>query len=147
MKKMICSSTEFVEAFEKTLSDGGSVPIVVTGNSMNPFLVDGRDMVWLGACGKADFKKGKIILFKRSDGGLVLHRIRKILPNGELLMNGDAQNWCEKIKKDQAVAIVTAVERNNKKKNCGSKVVWQFLMPVRPLIMRIWRKARKYWSG
>lgn len=143
MEKLVCSSAEFAEAFENTIKDGGCVPLVVTGSSMNPFLIDGRDTVWLRACTNADFKRGKILLFKRKDGSLVLHRIRKALPDGELLMNGDAQSWCEKIKRNQAVAVVSDIERDGIKKPCGSKAVWHISKPLRPYIMRVWRKLKK----
>lgn len=140
MEKLICSSAEFAETIEKTINDGGSVPLVVTGSSMNPFLREGRDVVWLNACTESDFKKGKILLFKRKNGSFVLHRIRKVLPDDELLMNGDAQSWCEKINKRQAVAAVSEIERDGKKKACPSNNLWQILKPIRPVIMRLWRK-------
>lgn len=143
MEKMVCSSAVFADSFEKTIKDGGFVPVVVTGNSMNPFLVNGRDVVWLSACGEKDFKKGKILLFKQDDEKLVLHRLRKILPNEELLMNGDAQIFCEKIKKNQVIAVAVWVERQNKKRRCRSRRVWQMLMPLRPYMMRLWRKKHK----
>lgn len=146
MEKLICSSAEFAESFESTIKDGGCVPLVVSGNSMTPFLKDGRDIVWLRACNEADFKRGKILLFKRKDGALVLHRIRKVLPDNELLMNGDAQVWCEKINKTQVVAVVSDIECGGKRKSCNSliyrirNVIWHILKPVRPLIMSLWRK-------
>lgn len=143
MKKMICSSAEFAETFEKTIKDGGFVPLVVTGSSMMPFLKDGRDIVWLRVCNESDFKRGKVILFKRKDGALVLHRIRKVLPDNELLMNGDAQYWCEKIERNQALAAVSEIERDGQKKPCGANTVWHILKPVRPLLMRVWRKLKK----
>lgn len=149
MEKLICSSAEFTETIENTIKDGGCVPLIVSGNSMTPFLKDGGDIVWLRACTEADFKRGKILLFKRNDGMLVLHRIRKVLPDGELLMNGDAQSWCEKIKRNQAVAVVSDIECGGKRKSCDSLIykirnlIWHILKPVRPLLMRVWRRLNR----
>lgn len=149
MEKLIYSSAEFAEIIEDTIKAGGFVPLVVTGNSMNPFLKDGKDTVWLKACTESDFKRGKILLFRRTDGKIVLHRVRKVLPDGELVMNGDAQYWCENIKKEQAVAVVAFIEKNGKKKSCDSLIyrmrteAWQILKPLRPYIFRIQRKIKK----
>ncbi len=143
MEKLICSQAEFAEIIEKTVESGGSMPLVVTGNSMGPFMKDGRDTVWLEACRDADFKRGKILLFRRNDGKFVLHRVRKPMPDGTLVMNGDAQYWCENIKKEQAIAVVTHIETNGKKKSCNSLIyrikteAWQILKPLRPYIFRI----------
>ena len=152
MEKLIYSSAEFAEIIEDTIKLGGCVPLVVTGHSMKPFLKDGKNIVWLKACTEADFKRGKILLFRRTDGKVVLHRVRKVLSDGELVMNGDAQYWCENIKKEQAVAVVTYIEKNGKKKSCNSLVyrliveVWQLLKPLRPCIFRVQRKIKKIFS-
>lgn len=148
MEKLFCSTTEFAETIEEIIKDGGCVPLVVTGSSMEPFLKDGRDIVWLRTCTKSDFKCGRILLFKREDGSMVLHRIRKVLRDDELLMNGDAQFWCEKTNKNQAVAVVSHIERSGKKISCDSFLyktkskVWHILKPLRPLIMRVQRRLK-----
>lgn len=149
MEKLICSSAEFAEIIEETINAGSCVPLVVTGSSMKPFLRDGKDTVWLKACTQADFKRGRILLFERENGAYVLHRVRKVLSDGTLVMNGDAQYWCENIKKEQALAVVTYIEKNGKKKSCGSLVykmrteIWQVLKPLRPFIFRVVRKLTK----
>ncbi len=142
MEKLVFSSAEFAETIEDTIKDGGCVPLVVTGSSMNPFFVDGKDTVWLRTCTDADLARGKVLLFKRKEGSLVLHRVRKVLPNGELLMNGDAQSWCEKINIEQVIAVVGEVERHGKKKSCEKNTLWQMFKPIRPYIMRIWRRLK-----
>lgn len=152
MEKVIYSSAEFAAIIEDTIKAGGCVPLVVTGSSMNPFLKDGKNTVWLKACTEEDLRRGKILLFRRTDGKIVLHRVRKVLSDGELVMNGDAQYWCENIKKEQAVAVVTYIEKNGKKKSCDSLVyrtvieVWQLLKPLRPWIFRVQRKIQKIFS-
>lgn len=149
MEKMIFSPAEFVGIIEDTVNKGGSMPLVVTGVSMSPFLKDGEDTVWLEACKESDFKRGKILLFRREDGKIVLHRVRNVKSDGTLIMNGDAQYWCEDIKKEQALAVVTYIEKNGKKISCNSlrykfrAEVWQLLKPLRPLIFRVQRKLKR----
>ena len=125
------------------------MPLIVTGNSMRPFIKDGRDTVWLEACKDSDYKRGKILLFRREGGKFVLHRVRKVMPDGTLVMNGDAQYWCESIKKEQVLAVVTYIETNGKKRSCNSMrykfgiEVWQILKPLRPWIFRAQRIIKK----
>lgn len=149
MEKLIFSSAELAELIEITINKGGAMPLLVTGNSMRPFIRDGKHTVWLEACKDSDFKRGKILFFRRADGRFVLHRVRKVLSDGELVMNGDAQYWCENIKKEQAVAVVTYIEAKGKKISCNSlrykiKIeIWQLLKPVRPYIFMANRKIKK----
>ena len=149
MEKLICTPAEFIEIIEDTVKKGGSMPLVVTGNSMNPFMKDGRDTVWLEACKESDYRRGKILLFRREDGKIVLHRVKKVLHDGILVMHGDAQYWCEEIKEEQVLAVVTFIERNGKKTSCNSLTykikieLWQLFKPVRLLLCRVQRKIKK----
>lgn len=147
MEKFICSTAEIADALETTINDGGCIPLVVTGNSMNPFLKDGRDTVILRKCTEADFKRGKILLFRRENGALILHRVRKVLPDNKLLMNGDAQYWCETVDKTQVIAVASEIERNGKTIPCKSNTLWHVLKPLRSYIFRVWRKIRKIRSN
>ncbi len=146
MDSISLSSAQFADAFKDIISDGGLVPVVVTGNSMLPFLVHGKDTVWLRAYEKEDLKKGKILLFQRENGALVLHRVKRVLPQNKLEINGDAQYWCETIKNEQVIAVVAYIEKNNKKISCDSLLykikvwLWQSLKPLRPVIFSIRRK-------
>ncbi len=149
MEKFTGSIEELAEPFENLIKEGASVPVYISGSSMNPFFVSRRDIVWLSACKKEDLKKGRIILFKRSDGRFVLHRIKSVLPDGILKVNGDAQSWCELVKTSDVLAVVTEFERKGKKKSAQSfgstflNAIWQALMPIRPLIMRVWSKLER----
>lgn len=119
---------------KELIENGASVPLCITGSSMMPTLKPGRDLVLLRECSETSFKDGQILLFERSDGSLVLHRIRKT--QGEMLvMNGDSQPWCEYIHKKQAIAFVSHIIRNGKKieNNCSVAKIWNLLWyPTRP---------------
>ncbi len=149
MEKLVCSAAEFSQTIEEMINSGACIPLYVSGSSMNPFLIDGRDIIRLRKCTQADFRRRQILLFKRSDGSLVLHRVFKVLPDGTLLMNGDAQNWCERTDKNQVIAVAYETERNGKIRACNSPAVllrnfvWRLLRPFRPWIMTLWRKLKR----
>lgn len=130
------------------LEGGGSVPLTVTGNSMLPFLKDKRDTVWLRETDKP--KRGQILLFRRQDGSFILHRLRRIRRDGTLVMNGDAQSWCEIISPDQVLACVTAFSRPGKKTVSADgfpvrlrDLLWYPTRPIRPFLFRTYLAIRR----
>ncbi len=147
MEKFICTATEITESLEKTINDGGLVPLVVTGRSMSPFLREGTDTVVIRKCNDSDFVRGKVLLFKRENGALVLHRVRKALPDNRLEMNGDAQYWCETIESPQVIGVVAKIIRDGKEIPCGKNTLWHILKPLRPIIFRVQRKIMKIRSN
>lgn len=148
MEKMNFSSYEIANSIKETVADGGSFPLVVTGTSMQPFLKDGKDIVWLGKCNPSDIKKRTIILFERSDDSLGLHRIKQVNCDGTVVVNGDGQTRCETIRREKVIAVVTHIEKNGKKTPCDKfsysvKVsLWQSALPIRYYILKIWKLFR-----
>lgn len=128
------------------LETGAKIPLVVTGSSMEPFLKHEKDTVWLIRPEK--YRKGQILFFRRSNGSMVLHRIRKICPDGRMVVNGDAQTWCETVRQEQAAAVVVAVTRNGitRKADCLIWKIRDFLWyptrPIRPALLRLYAVCR-----
>ncbi len=143
MKKFVCTAAEVAVSLEKTINDGGLISLVVTGRSMSPFLREGTDTVVIKKCTDSDFVRGKILLFKRENGALVLHRVRKVLPDNRLEMNGDAQYWCETVEKSQVIGVAAKIIRDGKEIPCGKNTLWHILKPLRPIIFRVKRKIVK----
>lgn len=121
----------------------GSLPLVVSGNSMSPFLIHGRDTVFLSRLTRPA-RQGDILLYLRDDGGYILHRVWKTGPEG-LTMVGDNQLELEPgIRDDQIIAIVTAVQRKGKRMVPGSfwweffEKVWIRMVPLRPAARRLY---------
>lgn len=129
------------------LSAGAVFPLVVTGSSMMPFLKSGRDTVRLHKTDR--LSPGQIIFFRRKNGEFVLHRIRRICSDGRLLMNGDAQKWCEYICRDQVLAAVISISRNGRDILPDSmpsrilRAIWYPTRIFRPLIWKIYAFVRK----
>ena len=145
MDKLFFPGKAIAPQLMDAISAGGRICLVVTGSSMTPSLQHGRDTVCVRAWEEKDIKSGQILLFQRLDSSLVLHRIRKILPNGKLLMNGDGQAWCEIVSIEQVIAVVSSVERNGKQISCDSIrfLLWNWLWyptrPIRPILFKLRR--------
>ncbi len=111
--KRTLSPDELMPEYEELLKNGARLPLVVSGSSMVPFLVSGRDSVLL-APPDSGFKKGSILFFRRKSGGYVLHRLHRRDDTG-LWFVGDAQDEIEgPIFAEQVFAEVVGVRRKGR---------------------------------
>ena len=118
-----------------------ALPLLVTGGSMSPFLIGGRDTVFLSRLDRPA-RRGDILLYRRDNGGYVLHRVYRA--EAEVLtMVGDAQRILEPgIREDQVIALVTKAERKGKLLSPGCfwwdffEKVWIRMIPLRRLIWK-----------
>ena len=82
---------EYISILRELTEEGRQVSLIISGNSMAPFLIHGRDTVWFEKP-KRPLKRGDIVFFQRDDGSFILHRIRRVhknaLPKGEKEGNG-----------------------------------------------------------
>lgn len=131
------SRDQMEKLLEETVGKGHTLTMVVTGYSMSPFLRHLRDRVILFPLGEKTPGKLDIVLFRREDGKYVLHRIIRILPEDNYLMNGDAQVWEEQIKGSQIAAVSGYIVRGSRKISCVSPWyricchMWLCLKPMR----------------
>lgn len=131
------SLSELYPLMREILADGGSFTLTVTGTSMVPFLLGGRDRVTLSPVTK---KPGKndLPLYRREDGTFVLHRIIKVEKTGTYTMCGDHQTRPEKgVRREQIVAVATAYTRKGRHLTNQNPIyriyrtVWTLARPVR----------------
>ena len=143
---------QLIKTMRKVTATGGTFPLRVMGYSMNPTLGNARDIVWLVSPAERPPKKGEIVFFVRPDGRGVLHRLIRVLPDGNFLINGDAQSWTETIRPEQVIAVVSRFRRKNRPISCDGQFyrmyvgIWELLRPVRPAIcgvMRLIGRIRK----
>lgn len=127
---------------ENTLLNGQSIQIKPEGYSMYPFIVPGRDEVIIEPVGSYIPKRSDIVLYRRKQGILVLHRICKCTDKG-FYMVGDNQTQVEgPIEYEQIKGLMTAVIRKNKKISVSSIFyalagrLWLGLRPVRMYIVK-----------
>ena len=91
---------------ERSIKELGYAVVPIKGTSMMPLLKEGRDRVELKPYCHERLKKGDVVLYKKNDGTLVLHRIIKT-ENGEFFtVLGDHQfNNAERVNNNQIIAV------------------------------------------
>lgn len=132
---------DYEHVIRDVLESGGEFQIYPRGISMLPLLRQGRD--WVTLVKPVDPPRIRdIILYKRTDGAYVLHRILKKQPEGYVLC-GDNQDRLEKgIQPEQIIGVVNAVGINGKRYSRDSmrmriyEQIW-CCMPLRKLYFRV----------
>lgn len=134
---------------EDALAKHDTIMIEPKGYSMYPLFVPGRDKAVITAIGQRKGKRGDVLLFRRDDGLLVLHRVCRVKPDGYYML-GDNQEKVEgPIAKEQVVGILVQIIRKGRPVSTRNVLyrfcatVWLFLRPVRPLIKKTVAKVKK----
>lgn len=149
-KTRILPPEVLLEEYRKLLEDPhiDSLPLVITGNSMSPFLIGGRDTVHLSRLTRP-LRRGDAVLYRRKSGKYVFHRVYRVSQEG-ITMLGDAQTVPEPgIQPDQIMAIMTAAERKGKPISPGSfwweffEQVWIRIVPIRRIACAVYTSIRK----
>lgn len=130
--------------YEALLRDGAELPLVISGESMLPFLRPGRDTVFLKQP-DAPLQRGDIAFYRRFDGSYVLHRVVRAEP-GKYWFLGDAQTRVEGPLPAQCVfAHVIAVRRGRRLVQPQHRL-WRFFAGPwlkharqRPRLLRVYR--------
>lgn len=145
-KKKI-SLDEIYPVIKEKIENNGAVQIPITGTSMIPLLVWGRDSVELVKCEKAQV--GDIIFYRRDDGHFVLHRI--IGKNEKTyILCGDNQ-WVKEygIEDRHIIAVVKSITRKGKKIDVNNKSyqfyskLWTAILPLRRYFLFVIRRIVK----
>ncbi len=153
------SLADYYPLIQETLDQGGTFSLTITGTSMFPFIVGGRDKVTLSPLPEK-LKKNDLPLYRRADGAFVLHRIVKVCEDGTYTCCGDHQWWLEKgLRRVQMIGLATEYVRKGKRltdKNLIYRVyrtVWTWVLPHRSFFFRLngrWnglkRKVKKLFS-
>ncbi len=135
------------------IRQGQQVTIPVAGSSMTPFLADGRDRVLL-RLPDSPLKRGDIALFRRQSGSYILHRVCRTDSDGNYYFAGDAQRSVEgPVPAGRTVAVAIRAERKGRWIGPGSfwweffATVWLTLLPLRPLLLKIYGMFRRFGKG
>ena len=109
----LIDTQEYMEMIRALLEDGQEVSMIVTGNSMRPFLKHGRDKICMKKTDRK-LRKGDIVFYRRENGQYVMHRILKCGDQSYTLL-GDGQIVPESgIRQEQIFARITKVQVRGK---------------------------------
>ncbi len=104
----------FFDEVAEQLALGHAVRIRARGNSMLPFIRDGRDVLVLEHPGERDFVRGQVLLAQLHDGRYVIHRVVKV-KGDRLRLRGDGNlQVYEMCSRAEVLAEVTEVVRGER---------------------------------
>ena len=137
VKTRVVPPAVLIEEYRQLLKEGAEgLPLLISGNSMSPFLIHGRDTVYLSPLSRPPHR-GDALLYQRQNGSYVFHRVYRVTDEG-LTMVGDAQTFLEHgIREDQIIAVMTAATRKGKNILPGSfwwvffEKIWIRMLPLR----------------
>jgi hypothetical protein len=122
---------------EALLAEGRTIQLHPEGYSMYPLFVPGRDEAVIAPLADHRLRRGDVVLYRREQGILVLHRICRVTQEGIYLV-GDNQTQVEgPLAPDQVKGILVEIVRRGKHIKSTQPVyvavsrVWLFLRPVR----------------
>ena len=144
---MIGDAATYMPLLREVLEQG-AVTLTVTGNSMAPFLLHGRDQIRFEKL-TSTVRRGDMVFFQRCGGQYVMHRVLRVAGEGVYLI-GDGQQQVESpIAPEQIFAVVTRVCRKGKwlgpRSLCWRFYAgpWLWLLPLRPALRRIGALIRR----
>lgn len=139
----------YMPVLQELLSEGKKVSVTVTGNSMSPFLIHGRDRILI-APPDGNWKKGDMAFFIRTNGQYVMHRICRVDKNGNCFFVGDAQQYIEgPIEPAQIFGKITSVQRKGKWIGPDDfwwrffEKIWINIISMRPLFRTIYEMMKR----
>lgn len=145
IKKKI-SLDEIYPIIKEEIDNDGTVQLPITGTSMNPLLVWGRDTVELTKCENP--QKYDIIFYRRDDGHFVLHRIVGKNENGFILCGDNQVKKEYGITEKHIIAVVKSITRKGKTFSVDKfsyklyVKLWTLILPFRNLILIPMRKIK-----
>lgn len=105
---------------EQLLREGNIIRIKPQGYSMYPLFIPERDEALIQQTDYTDCHRNDVVLYRRDQGILVLHRICRITSDG-FYMVGDNQYEVEgPLRQDQIIGKLIAVNRNSREFTVGN---------------------------
>ena len=91
----------YIPVLKDLVEEGKEVSMMISGSSMNPFLIHQRDYILMKKP-EEELKAGDMVFFQRRDEAYVMHRIHHINKEGKLFIIGDAQViWKDRLTKNR----------------------------------------------
>ena len=135
----------FIEEALRLVQKGVTVTFPVTGQSMLPFIIGGKESVILHAPGLIDV--GDVVLAWVDGNRYVVHRIIKLDYDRVTLMgDGNVAVTEHCLLKDVKARVTHVVDADNKKRDLYSRwrvraaKLWYWLRPIRKYLLAIYRR-------
>ena len=144
MQRISVENNVFLPQVVQLIEEGHKATIIARGNSMRPFIEDGRDKLVFG---KVDcLAVGDVVLAEVTEGHFVCHRIEK-LENGVVTMRGDGNVVGTEVFPETNVrAKLVQVVRKGKTYTLASSTLWRCysavwpkLFPMRRYLLALYR--------
>ena len=125
------------------LEQGQTVCLTVTGSSMVPFLVHGRDQIRFQKPNRP-LARGDMAFFRRRNGDYIMHRICQTDERGYHFVGDNQQSIEGPIAPEQVFGLITQVYRKGTWIGPGDfwwdffAGPWLTLLPCRPLLRKIY---------
>ncbi len=145
-REHILSPDQLADAVTASIGENGSFVLTVTGGSMVPALLHQKSQVELTAPGEV--KPGHIVLVRRPNGSLVLHRVVE-RQGSTLTLNGDAQSWTERVDISCVLARVSRIFRKGRWYDTGTLAdkayykLWGLAKPLRPTFFKVYNRVKR----
>lgn len=134
---------DFYPLIAEILSQGGTFSLTITGSSMWPTILGGRDQVTLIKA-PDQLKKYDLPLYRRKNGQFVLHRIVSVNEDGTYDCCGDHQTQIEHgLRQEQMIGLAVNFVRKGKaftadnRHYCRWVKFWCAILRFRPVYFKI----------
>lgn len=134
---------EYVPVLREVVEEGREVSMLISGNSMSPFLIHARDYICFKKPDR-ELRRGDMVFYQRKSGQFVMHRICKVTSEGYDII-GDNQTEIEHgIKREQIFGLITRVKRKGIWIGSGDfwweffAKIWVRIIPLRRMVMKLY---------
>ena len=138
----------FIEEAVRLVQEGVTVTFPVTGQSMLPFIIGGKESVILHRPGL--IAVGDVVLAWVDGNRYVVHRIIKLDYDRVTLMgDGNVRGTEHCLLKDVKARVTHVVDADNKKRDLYSRwrvraaKLWYWLRPIRRYLLAIYRRVKR----
>lgn len=128
--------------FEKEIEKSGRIIYTNVGDSMMPFIKQGRDVLVISRA-EGRLKRYDVPLYKRDSGQYVLHRILKVRENDYVICGDNRCNREYGITDRHIIGVLTGVIRNGREIPVTDRKyriyvhLWCDFFPLRAIVIRI----------
>ena len=148
MKKRVVDIYEYMAMLRELVEEGKEVSLLITGNSMSPFLIHERDYIYFKKPDRP-LRRGDMVFYRRKNGQYVMHRICRVTAEGFDIV-GDGQSVIERgVRREQIFGLITRVRRKGKLLTEGDfwweffRCVWLRVVPLRKYLVRAYSLLKK----